>query len=294
MTILLLGYGSMGRRHAANARILGHTVVVCDTDPAKQAQAQADGYTLGDVTGTPYDVAIVATPAASHVDDVLRLRDVPILVEKPLALSVTDAERIPAERRKRIRVGYNWRFHPHTARLHEGINAREDWPTQVLTWVSTDMGQWPGRGYADPLLECSHEIDLALAFFGPITHLRAQYLDDGQKWHILLEHRARPGASARIMILTHAAPPHTRGVSVQWADGIEDGYSVESDDPGAPQGLAISYRAELADWLAWAECGAESFTRTFDQGTLVLKLCELARQQDQAHREAGFLQSVRH
>lgn len=183
MRVRVYGYGSMGRRHARNARALGWAVEVVETDPARVLQPLQDGFPRA--TGAEdIDAAIIATPASSHAEVAAGLPDVPVLIEKPLGLSVDEGERILAAL-SRVHVGYNWRHHPGV-RLARDLMRQADVSAAQFTVVS-DKTSWLGVSYADMLLEASHEIDLALWLFGPAEVTQADR-EDVDAWIVCLKH----------------------------------------------------------------------------------------------------------
>lgn len=177
MKVLVIGLGSIGRRHAANAAHLGHEVHCHDTDPAAQEHCRwAWHESLEAALRIWPGAVIIATPAKTHA---AMLSEVSlkssVFVEKPLALSRTELLKEMPQRRT-VAVGYQMRFHPHlrelkhiadTMRLGKGIATAVAW--------QADAGQhWPGTDYADTLVECSHEIDAALYVLGPAKTVFAE------------------------------------------------------------------------------------------------------------------------
>jgi len=136
----VVGAGYWGSNHA---RIAGELVdegvvddaVLCDVDPERAADVATD-HDLEYVTDHRrladhgVDAAVVATPSGSHDEVVVDLLedDVDALVEKPLALSVGDANRIvlTADANDRVLgVGHVFRHHPALERLHQLVQDGE-------------------------------------------------------------------------------------------------------------------------------------------------------------------------
>lgn len=131
MKVLVIGCGSIGRRHAHNARVLGAEPVVCDLDGAR-AQEVAAGlgvprhYTdyREAVEAEGVDAAVVATPTALHVPVATDLakRGIHLLVEKPLSDSLDGVEALlDVVRRNRVTamMGYSFRFHEGYLKLRD-------------------------------------------------------------------------------------------------------------------------------------------------------------------------------
>src|SRR5437868_9504578 len=94
LKILIIGCGSIGARHAANAAQRA-SIAVVDTDQARAGKVAAanGGQAFEDVKAalaSKPDVAIVATPPKFHlaIAGELVVAGVPVLVEKPISLSL--------------------------------------------------------------------------------------------------------------------------------------------------------------------------------------------------------------
>jgi len=125
---VVVGAGSVGRRHLRNLTALG---VDCVALRSHQGQA---GALVGWKTVTTWDaveaarptVAIIANPTALHVEAALRATRLgcDLLVEKPLADSLASATRLAnavAVRGTVVLVGYQFRYHPTLQRVREWI-----------------------------------------------------------------------------------------------------------------------------------------------------------------------------
>jgi predicted dehydrogenase len=136
--VAVAGAGYWGINHvrvfagAAGAEL----VAVADPDPEARARAaelapQARLRSSFDaLLADDIDAVIIATPAPTHAELALRaLRaGVHVLVEKPLALSVADAEKVVAEAAARERVllvGHLMLYHPAVERLGELLGSGE-------------------------------------------------------------------------------------------------------------------------------------------------------------------------
>ena len=119
----IIGYGSIGRRHAENLLALGieHLIVLRRADRANRAftppEAAQVVYSLDDLLAASPDVAIVANPTSLHAAVALPLieAEVPVIVEKPIAARLADAEQLVQTARRRAAwaaMAYPLRFHP--------------------------------------------------------------------------------------------------------------------------------------------------------------------------------------
>jgi len=100
MKILVVGCGSIGRRHARNARALSAEVVLCDVDEARMREfgeeIGASGYLTDFEEAAKHSgcvAAIVATPSNLHINPARALLSsgLHVLMEKPLCTSVSEA-----------------------------------------------------------------------------------------------------------------------------------------------------------------------------------------------------------
>lgn len=124
VSLALVGLGRQGARHlncAARMRLSGSLklAAVVDADPRCAEHAERLGIPfVRDVDHLPshVDAAIVATPTCAHLDVGRRLleRDIDLLIEKPVASSLSETQTLVrlAEQRQRIfQVGYLERYH---------------------------------------------------------------------------------------------------------------------------------------------------------------------------------------
>ena len=276
-----MGYGSMGKRHAENARALGHDVRIYDPFLVEGCGTEAEA-----IDAASPDAVVIASPARHHIRQAKLVagRGIPVLVEKPLG---TDRELLAAYAlpcgEPLVAVGYN-------LRLHEGVRVlRELLPrlgrlSSALVQLRCDMSSWPGGAYEDMLLEGSHEIDLALHLVGSATVAGA--IGAGRAWTVLLHHV--DGAASAIQLDGAACGTYLRRASVfgdagmltwAWGGPPSWGWTVSgrvSGDVVSESGAMTpdaTYAAELSDFLAGG-----GWCCTLAEGLAVLEVCARARQ----------------
>lgn len=190
--ILVLGAGSVGRRHMRNLAGLGCAVSAFDPRDDRLAEARSEVTVVGTFTdegaalqAAPYDGVVVASPPSVHVDQcIAALRaGMPVLLEKPVAPTLADALRLSEFMRgveaPRLVLGYTYRWWEPLARLRELIHdGRVGRPLHARFTMSAHLADWhPWERYQDffmaskelgggALLDESHFIDLMLWFFG--------------------------------------------------------------------------------------------------------------------------------
>jgi predicted dehydrogenase len=178
--IAVIGAGAFGKNHvrvvSENPRArLTHVV---DSN-LKRAREQAEMHhaagasSLDEIIGH-VDAAVVAAPTSEHADIGCRLLEagIDVLVEKPIAATVAEADRLveTAERRNRImQVGHLERFNPAVIELERIVTLPlffEIHRMSVFTLRSLDV---------DVVLDLMiHDLDIVLALArGELTDIRA-------------------------------------------------------------------------------------------------------------------------
>ncbi len=151
LSVCLVGCGSMGRLHGES--ILRHSGVsglsLCDADPSRARELAGelggDWLPLDEaLSSSMFDAFFVVTPAAAHVEQLVRI--VPngayVFCEKPLGHDMAAIDTaMPALKpfADRIQVGFNRRFDPHMAELKRRIVAGDIGEIEQLRIVSRDF-----------------------------------------------------------------------------------------------------------------------------------------------------------
>lgn len=193
MKVLIVGAGSVGKRHLQNFRALGVPAfgMVDTREDRRQEAAQEPGVVavhadLGAALAESYDVVVVCAPTASHVPiGQLSLEaGAHVLMEKPLSHTddgVSALLSLARARNRVLMVGYTYRFWPALIRLkqllEQGAIGRvlfvdlnfsqylPDWHPweDYRSWFMSKREQGGGA-----LLDESHAIDMARWLFGEI------------------------------------------------------------------------------------------------------------------------------
>jgi UDP-2-acetamido-3-amino-2,3-dideoxy-glucuronate N-acetyltransferase len=121
MKVAVIGCGHWGKNHVRSFARLGALDSVCDPNAAL-ARSLADEYGavacgFDEALARPINGVVLATPATTHADLAIRAfaAGKHVLVEKPLAMSVAEAEAVlqAAEAAgKRLMVGHLLHYHP--------------------------------------------------------------------------------------------------------------------------------------------------------------------------------------
>jgi glutamate-1-semialdehyde aminotransferase/spore coat polysaccharide biosynthesis protein SpsF (cytidylyltransferase family)/predicted dehydrogenase len=201
--ILVVGCGSIGRRHAKNLKALGVLQIgFCDTnaEALKKCSEEVRGSVFSDygeaLQEFKPDVVLICTPPVYHVEEALAaLRaHAHVFIEKPLSHESTGIQLLIAEARRRdrnVQIGYNLRFHPGLQILKELIDSGK---IGRVLWLNAEAGQYlpdwrPWQNYRDSysarqelgggiILDGSHELDYICWLLGRPTEVtcRAAHL----------------------------------------------------------------------------------------------------------------------
>lgn len=183
MRVLVVGFGSIAKKHISNLRLLyPHASLAVLCRPGKPRDMQGLEQLFHDfdcALDWHPDFIIIASPATLHADHVvaLSLLQVPMLVEKPLTTNLAEAHRLLAVVQSPCMLGYQLRF-------TDGFRQLQEWLPQLgrLYFVRMEVGQYlpswrpdtplSAMVSANPelgggaLLELSHELDLLCALLG--------------------------------------------------------------------------------------------------------------------------------
>lgn len=194
--LLVEGTGAIARRHIANFRLVwpGIQVQVLRASARPLVSPLPDDVeiveSLEAAVRHPPTLAVVAGPATTHVRTALPLVEagVPVLVEKPLSSSLTEATRLLAigqSRRGALMVAYVLRFHEALLALRQVVESGDiGVPIALRAEVGQYLPDWrPGLPWRETvsaradlgggaLLELSHEIDYARWLVGEAVGVR--------------------------------------------------------------------------------------------------------------------------
>ncbi|MGH7526972.1 MAG: Gfo/Idh/MocA family protein [Gemmatimonadales bacterium] len=180
----VVGVGALGRHHARHLAQLDEVrlVGVCDIDPERAASVAADlgtrGFTDLDQLLAQVEAVTVAVPTQAHAVVGVRALSagVPVLMEKPLAVTVDEADALIAaaqERGLQLQVG-------HIERYNRALRAAESYLDGPRYIESQRLAPFQPRGtdVAVVLDLMIHDLDLVLHLTGgaSATEVRASGL----------------------------------------------------------------------------------------------------------------------
>ena len=246
LTALVVGLGSIGRRHARNWTQLGlGPVWVCrQTDNPQPEAVAVDRHfaRLDEALAAGPDVVLVTNPTHLHVSTTLAAvrAGSHVFVEKPIGATLDGVDELIAAAAaggRQLVVGYNLRFHPGLARLrellHQGAVGR---PLSLRAEVGEYLPGWhPWEDYrhtyaarremgGGPVLTLSHELDSVCWLLGQPTqvtcataHSGVLEIDTEDAAEILL--RFPPDVLASVHVDYLRRPPR-RIVEITGEDGV--------------------------------------------------------------------------
>lgn len=242
--IAVLGLGSIGMRHAANALALGRPVIGFDPSPERRALLERAGGTAvaeRRAALAAARAAVIASPSEHHLDDLAAAvaAGCHVLVEKPLAHRIDGIAALldDADATGRVvAVAMMLRLHPAVVRartlLADGALGRPLWGRFLAALYLPDWrpGQDWRQGYAnDPrtggaLFDYIHEIDLAAHLLGPARALacvagRSETLGLASEdvADVVLDH---PGAVRSAIHVDYVTRPRRREAEIAGTGGL--------------------------------------------------------------------------
>ena len=260
--ILVIGGGSIGERHLRCFLNTGRTeVALCDinenlrTDVARRYNVLQTYASLSDALEATFDAAVICTPAHLHIPMAIDIagRNIAILIEKPLSVSLDRIDELKAEiesRRLPTSVAYVLRHHPALRALKQSVSSGAfGRPVQV---VFTGGQHFPfyrpayrqtyytrhatGGGAIQDAL--THVVNAAEWIVGPVTRLVADAdhcvldgVDVEDTVHLITRHGKVMGSFS----LNQHQPPNETTLTVICERGT------------------VRYEAHSASWLSCTE-----------------------------------------
>lgn len=195
MKILVLGTGSIGKRHIANLLNAGVQVLSfsyrtnADTNPIDARVTRMDD--LSAALASDADAVVVANRTDQHMDVALQAakHHKHLFLEKPLSTSLTGTDeltRLVAQQHLVVEAGFMLRFHPNLLWLQQYLNSGA---LGDILHMRAAVGQWlpdwrPGtdhrQGYGafkatggGVVFDLIHELDLVHWLLGPVEDVTA-------------------------------------------------------------------------------------------------------------------------
>lgn len=219
MKIGIVGYGSIGKRHAENASALGHEVIVYD--PARRMDVKYER----NIYDSDVEAVVVATPSPFH-EAPLRAcieRGKHVLIEKPISTSVGTLPRLldaADEKGLVVMTGNNLRLHPCVQQVKQWLGTGD---IGTPLWASFICAHQTEKYTSDGVIlnTGAHEVDLALYFFGPAKCVMARESDVSAQFFLIHDSGVRS-----VFYLDHETPHRIREF---WIAGEKQNIGVDLD-----------------------------------------------------------------
>ena len=197
--VLIIGTGSIGKRHIRNLQIFNTTCrflllrdQAYEDDFSSSLAAEVVGDMAAALAHKP-DFAVVATPSARHIDVLIPLiqAHIPVYIEKPVVTTRRDVAQLRSQL-KSVQysapnlVGCHLRFLPSLIALRESVLSGR---LGRIVRAQLTAGQWlpdwrPQQDYRQSysakiemgggvIMDLIHEIDMARWLFGEFSRVRA-------------------------------------------------------------------------------------------------------------------------
>lgn len=182
--VAVLGCGYWGSNHIRTLKALGALYAVSDANRARAEGFASDQDCLAIdpdevLVRDDVDALVIALPPQFHADVAIRAVEhgKDVLVEKPIALTVADAERAVAAAKANSRVymvGHVLRFHPAFEKLKELIDAGELGEVRYIHSHRLGLGKFHTEN--DALWDLApHDLSMILAITGaPPSDVRGE------------------------------------------------------------------------------------------------------------------------
>jgi predicted dehydrogenase len=290
--VLVVGYGSIGARHARLLSEVGCDVAVVsarEVDFPKRYNHLHEGWQVHRPT-----LVVIANATSDHHAKLVELAQLGyagnVLVEKPVFDHVLP---LPANHFKQLRVAYNLRFHPVLSRLREALADQR--LISVQAYVGQYLPSWrPGTDYrlcysahADQgggaLLDLSHDLD----YLGWMTgswqrvaavggHMSALEINSDDVFFLLYESTRCPVIGVQLNYLDRLG---RRQVIINTAehtyeaDLVRSSLKIDDEELYFPVERDTTYRAMHAAMLSDNPMQACTVHEALD----TLALCDAAR-----------------
>jgi predicted dehydrogenase len=199
--LVIVGTGSVGKRHAINLSALGCTVTCVDPRQDRLDEVAGEEVNLQAVFPSlevafaadyTFDAVVVASPPSFHVDQSIAAlrRGKPVLLEKPVSPDLVSALKLQAavhDTMVPLLLGYTWRWWPPLLKVKDLVAQQAVGQLRHVKFtMAAHLADWhPWERYQDffmasealgggALLDESHWLDLMLWFFGMPERLFAK------------------------------------------------------------------------------------------------------------------------
>lgn len=239
--VAVVGCGAWGRNHVRTFKALGALGAVADAAPAAaDAAAESGGVPargFNDILGdSTIDGVVIAAPDALHAEIARQALDAGkhALVEKPMAMSVADADDLTGRARKRglvLMTGHILLYHAAFRRLREIVT---EGVLGSLSHIAARRLHWAPGAPRHALWDlCPHDLSMIIALTGRL-----------------------PAYVRTLVTARSGAIPQAGAVHLDFGDGLDAEISFSAISPVKLHQLSVSgHRAQAVfeDSRPWPE-----------------------------------------
>ena len=190
--ILVVGYGSIGKRHVKNLlQFSKYEILILTKQKINNKKETRIKYfdSLTDALKEKPEIGFITNETSYHVEIALKLakKNMHLFIEKPLSNSIKNIKKLQeiVKRKKLItQMGCNWRFHPCIKKIKEILIKNEIGKIYSVQVESNSyLPDWHPyedytKGYAAKKelgggisLTCIHELDFLYWYFGKVDEI---------------------------------------------------------------------------------------------------------------------------
>ena len=293
MKFVIVGLGSIGKKHQKNLELLGHQTIPCHReDNLKKIldETKPDGVFICNPTSLHLPVAMVVAQAGY-----------PIFLEKPVSHILKGIDKlvqITKQKKNVVQVGYNLRFEPELIKIKQQLDKKQlgqvysarivagsyfpDWRPKIDYKQNYGARLDLGGGV---VLDLSHEIDYAYWLFGKAKKVSAMLkkapkldIETEALAQINLEHET--GVISQIQI-DYLSRQYRRNMEiVTEKETIYWDYSELKKKGWDSNEMFIN---EVKHFVKSIKEKAQPVP-TLEEGKHVLKICEAAKESDKLNK----------
>jgi len=190
--ILIVGYGSIGRRHVKNLlEYSKYEILILTKRKIKNNKETRIRYfdSLTNVLKEKPEIGFITNETSFHIEIAIKLakKNIHLFIEKPLSNSIKNIQKLQkiVNKNKLItQMGCNWRFHPCIKKIKSIVEKNEIGKIYSVQVESNSyLPDWHPyedyrKGYAAKkelgggiLLTCIHELDFLYWYFGKVEEM---------------------------------------------------------------------------------------------------------------------------
>jgi predicted dehydrogenase len=313
LKLLIVGFGSIGKRHFDNLRQIGGVEVAVLT---RQRIEIPDVRLLSspeEALRQEFDAVFITNETSSHIPSALAFaeRGCHLFIEKPLSHSLKNTDKLKKlvnQHNLKVMVGCNMRFHP-SVKMGRDIVQKGTLGKVVSAQIQAGqyLPDWrPGRDYRQSysarrdkgggvILDLIHELDYAYWFFGAVNRVLAfsgkrgdLEIETEDTAEILLEFQNGVWCQVHLDYLRQRP---ARGFTIIGTEGIAEGDIISNNvkvfasgqdrETGATGGAYdtnMMYLAELRHFIDYLNGVVARPLTGLDDGINVLKIALAARE----------------